>query len=203
MMSNTAGGKNSSPLVTRIVFTGMMAAIICVITIFRIPLGQSKVHFANSMCLLAGLLLGPVWGGTAAGLGSALYDVLLGGYAFFPDALITFVSKFAMAWVTGVLYRTWVLKKGEKSWHENLLPLVVSCVLGALTYVALYMLKSWLFKMYVEPVPAETLPAVMAGKLIPSLINAAFAVVTAPIFYHAVRPALKAGGILKQLESVQ
>lgn len=202
MMNNPAGGRNSNALVTKIVFSGVMAAIVCVITIFRIPLGQSKVHFANSMCLLAGLLLGPVWGGTAAGLGSAIYDVLLGGYGF-PDALITFVSKFAMAWVTGILYRTWVLKKGERSWQENLLPLVISCVLGALTYVALYMLKTWLFKMYVEPVPADTIPTVMVGKLIPSLINAGFAVVTAPIFYHALRPALKAGGILKQLESVQ
>ena len=73
-------------------------------------------------------------------------------------------------------------------------------MLGALTYVALYMLKTWLFKMYVEPVPAETIPTVLVAKLVPSLINAAFAVVTAPIFYHAVRPALKAGGILKQLE---
>ncbi len=201
-MSNTTGGRNSNALITRIVFTGVMAAIICVITTFRIPLGQSKVHFANSMCLLSGLLLGPVWGGTAAGLGSAIYDVLLGGYSFF-DALITFVSKFAMAWVTGILYRTWVLKKEEKSWKENLLPLVVSCVLGALTYVALYMLKTWLFKLYVEPVPVDTIPGIMVAKLIPSLINAAFAVVTAPIFYHAVRPALKAGGILKQLEEAK
>ena len=201
-MSNTTGGRNSNALITRIVFTGVMAAIICVITTFRIPLGQSKVHFANSMCLLSGLLLGPVWGGTAAGLGSAIYDVLLGGYSFF-DALITFVSKFAMAWVTGILYRNWVLKKEEKSWKENLLPLVVSCVLGALTYVALYMLKTWLFKLYVEPVPVDTIPGIMVAKLIPSLINAAFAVVTAPIFYHAVRPALKAGGILKQLEEAK
>ena len=199
VMSNIAGGKNSNALITRIVFTGVMAAIICVITTFRIPLGQSKVHFANSMCLLSGLLLGPVWGGTAAGLGSAIYDVLLGGYSFF-DALITFVSKFAMAWVTGILYKTWVLKKEEKSWKENLLPLILSCVLGALTYVALYMLKTWIFKMYVEPVPAETLPTVMVGKLVPSLINAAFAIVVAPIFYHAVRPALKSAGILRQLE---
>ena len=201
-MSNTTGGRNSNRLITRIVFTGVMAAIICVITMFRIPLGQSKVHFANSMCLLSGLLLGPVWGGTAAGLGSAIYDVVLGGYSFF-DALITFVSKFAMAWVTGILYKTWVLKKEEKSWKENLLPLVASCVLGALTYVALYMLKTWLFKTYVEPVPADTIPGIMVAKLIPSLINAAFAVVTAPIFYHAVRPALKAGGILKQLEEAK
>ena len=199
-MSNTTEGRNSNRVITKIVFTGVMAAIICVITTFRIPLGQSKVHFANSMCLLSGLLLGPVWGGTAAGLGSAIYDVLLGGYSFF-DALITFVSKFAMAWVTGILYQKWVLKREEeKSWKENLLPLAASCVLGALTYVALYMLKTWLFKMYVEPVPADTIPGIMVAKLIPSLINAAFAVVTAPIFFHAVRPALRAAGIMKQLE---
>ncbi len=200
-MSNTAGRRNSNVLITRIVFTGVMAAIICVITTFRIPLCPSKVHFANSLCLLAGLLLGPVWGGTAAGLGSAIYDVLLGGYTY--EAVITFISKFAMAWVTGILYQKWVLSKGEKSWKENLLPLIISCVLGALTYVALYMLKTWIFKMYVEPVPADTIPGVMVAKLVPSLINAAFAVVTAPIFFHAVRPALKAGGILKQLEEVK
>ena len=188
-MSNAAAVKNNSnsTAITRVVFTGVMAAIICVITIFRIPLGQSKVHFANSMCLLSGLLLGPAWGGAAAGLGSALYDVMLGGYGL-PDALITFVSKFAMAFVTGILYRAWTRKNAED-------------VIGALTYVALYMLKTWLFKTYVEPVPAETIPTVMVAKLIPSLINAAFAVVTAPIFYHAVRPALKAAGILKKLDA--
>ena len=201
-MSSTVAARNNSnsTVITRVVFTGVMAAIICVITIFRIPLGQSKVHFANSMCLLSGLLLGPAWGGAAVGLGSALYDVMLGGYGLL-DALITFVSKFAMAFVTGILYRAWTKKNAEDDWKKNLPPLVVSCVIGSLTYVALYMLKTWLFKTYVEPVPAETIPTVMVAKLIPSLINAAFAVVTAPIFYHAVRPALKSAGILKKLDT--
>jgi uncharacterized membrane protein len=201
-MSNAVAARNNSnsTVITRVVFTGVMAAIICVITIFRIPLGQSKVHFANSMCLLSGLLLGPAWGGAAAGLGSALYDVMLGGYGLL-DALITFVSKVVMAFVTGILYRAWTRKNAEDDWKKNLPPLVVSCVIGALTYVALYMLKTWLFKMYVEPVPPETIPTVMVAKLIPSLINAAFAVVAAPIFYHAVRPALKSAGILKKLDS--
>ena len=76
-------------------------------------------------------------------------------------------------------------------------------MLGALTYVALYMLKTWLFKLYVEPVPVDTIPGIMVAKLGPSLINAVFAIVTAPIFFHAVRPALKAGGILKQLETIK
>ena len=192
--------KNDNQL-TRIVFGAVMAAIICVITLFRIPLGQSKVHFANAMCLLAGLLLGPVTGGLSAGLGSALYDVLFGGYGSL-DAVITFVSKFAMAWVTAVLFRAFMKKYKDPAAKETVLPLVISCVIGALTYVALYMLKTWIFKMYVEPVPAETIPTVMIAKLGPSLINAAFAIVVAPIFYHAVLPALKSTGIYRQLEGV-
>ena len=59
-------------------FIAVMAALIYVITMFRFPLLGSKVHFANAVCLLAGLLLGPVPGGVAAGLGSALYDALNG-----------------------------------------------------------------------------------------------------------------------------
>ena len=64
---------------TKIVFIGMLAAVVLVVTLYRFPLLGSQVHFANTMCLLSGLLMGPFAGGLAAGLGSALYDVLLGG----------------------------------------------------------------------------------------------------------------------------
>jgi len=43
--------------------------------------------------------------------------------------------------------------------------------------------------------------ATMLSKLIPSLINAAAAVVAAPLFYHAVLPALRSGGLLKQMRA--
>jgi uncharacterized membrane protein len=193
--------QNKSQL-TRIVFGAVMAAIICVITLFRIPLGQSKVHFANAMCLLAGLLLGPVTGGLSAGLGSALYDVLFGGYDFL-NAAITFVSKFAMAWVTAMIYRAWKRKHEDAALGATLPPLFLSCIAGSLTYVALYMLKTWIFKMWVEPVPVDTIPTVLVAKLVPSLINAAFAVVVAPLFYHAVLPALRSTGIYKQLAAAE
>ena len=65
---------------SRIVLIGVMAAMIVVVTFFRFPLLGSKIHFANAMCLLAGLLLGPVGGGLAAGIGSFLYDVLSVSY---------------------------------------------------------------------------------------------------------------------------
>ena len=41
-----------------IAFIGVMAAIIYVVTMFRFPLFGSKVHFANAMCLLGGMLFG-------------------------------------------------------------------------------------------------------------------------------------------------
>jgi uncharacterized membrane protein len=177
------GMKTNQNQLTRIVFGAVMAAIICVITLFRIPLGQSKVHFANAMCLLAGLLLGPVTGGLSAGLGSALYDVLFGGYGPL-DAVITFVSKFAMAWVCGML-------AGETEKKQSLPRILIACVCGALTYVALYMLKTGIYGLI-----AGNIWAPIVSKFPASIINAGAAVVAAPVFYHALRPALKAAGIL-------
>ena len=66
--------------VYRITSLAIMSAIIYVITMFRFPFLGSKVHLANSMCLVSGMLFGPLWGGIAAGFGSALYDALAGGY---------------------------------------------------------------------------------------------------------------------------
>lgn len=167
-------------------FIGVMAAIIYVVTMFRIPVGQSKIHLANAVCLLAGMLFGPVAGGLSAGIGSALYDALAGGYDI-ANVAITFVSKFAMAAVCGLMTGSLREKKEEKtentSWLNDTGKIILACIVGALTYVALYMLKSWLFKVYVEPVPPETLPAVLIGKLVPSLINAAAAVIVAPLLY--------------------
>ena len=163
---------------------GVMAAIIYVITFFRIPLMESKVHFANAMCLLAGLLLGPVPGGLASGLGSALYDLLSGGYGV-VDALITFVSKFLMAYVCAL-----VAGSGKKE-EPAIERVYISGIVGSLTYVALYMLKSLIYALFVNIVPADALGVKMVSKLIPSLLNAAVAMVAAPIFYHAVWPAVR------------
>ena len=80
-----------------ITFMAMMAAMVYVVTLFRFPLLGSKVHFANAVCLLSGILLGPLQGGLAAGIGSALYDAVAGYDVV--NVLITLVSKFAMGFV--------------------------------------------------------------------------------------------------------
>lgn len=175
--------KDERKKLLKIILTGVMAAMVYVVTLFRFPLLGSKVHFANAVCLLSGMLLGPVWGGVAAGLGSALYDAFGGGYDIL-NVLITFVSKFAMAWVCGRLLQAW---GGEKA---GIAKRVSASALGALTYVALYMLKSLLMYGW----------AGMVSRFPASIINAGAAIVAAPIFYHALVPALKAAGIMKGLE---
>ncbi len=178
--------------VLTISFTAMMAAMVYVVTLFRFPLLGSKVHFANAVCLVSGMLLGPVTGGVAAGLGSALYDALAGGYDF-VNVLITFVSKFAMAFVCGAIAHRRHSRKGRVD------RTVLACALGAVTYVLLYMLKTFVYNRFVYGFPMDTVGATMVSKLIPSLINAAAAIVAAPVFYHALVPALRAGGLLNKM----
>ena len=168
--------------VLTLVFVGALAAMVYVVTMFRFPLLGSKVHFANAVCLLAGLLLGPVPGGLAAGLGSALYDLTMYNEGI-VNLLITFVSKFAMAWVCGKL-------AGKPEEKQPVVRVVIACVCGALTYVALYMLKTGVYGAI-----AGNIWAPMVSKFPASIINAGAAIVAAPVFYHAVRPALHAAGI--------
>lgn len=180
--------KNENTRLIRMVFGAVLAAMVFVVTMFRFPLLGSKVHFANAVCLLCGMFLGPVTGGTAAGMGSFLYDLAL--YNEGPiNLLITFVSKFAMAWVCGMLFRAF----GKKRTRMD--KLVIACAAGALTYVALYMVKTGVYGLI-----AGNMWAAMVSKFPASIINAGAATVAAPLFYTAVMPALRASGIAKMLE---
>jgi len=176
----------------RVVFIAVMAAIVYVLTLLRFPLLGSKVHFANAMCLLSGLLFGPVCGGLAAGLGSALNDALAGGYDFI-QCLITFVSKFAMAAICALIAGR---PDGEKANHARA---VAGSVAGALSYVALYMLKTFVYQRFVYGNPMDGVWAVMLSKLPASMINAVFAMIVAPILYAAVLPPLKRAGLTEKL----
>jgi len=182
--------KNQRFTTHKIVYLAVMAAIVFVVTFFRFPLLGSKVHFANAMCLLSGLLFGGVGGGLAAGLGSALYDGIGGGYDI-VECLITFVSKFAMAWLCAVIAKT----PREDAAKGRV---VAGCVVGAAGYVALYMLKTYIYQRFVYGYPMDTVWATMLSKLPASAINAVFAMIVTPILYTAIRPALKKAGLLQK-----
>lgn len=177
----------------RLVFIAVMAAIVYVLTLLRFPLLGSKVHFANAACLLSGLLFGPVAGGLAAGIGSALNDALAGGYDFI-QCLITLVSKFAMAAVCALIAGT-----PAKREAPNHLRVILGSVIGALSYVALYMLKTYVYQRFVYGNPLEATGLAMAGKLPASMINAVVAMIVAPLLYWAVLPPLRRAGLTEKL----
>ena len=85
----------------RIVMTGLMTCLILVATMvvrIPVPFTQGYVHLGDTMIFLGVLLLGKKNGTIAAGVGSALAD-LLGGYAYYVPW--TLVVKALMAFVVG------------------------------------------------------------------------------------------------------
>lgn len=176
----------------KIVYTAVLAALVCAVTFFRFPLFGSKIHFANALCLLSGLLMGPLAGGLAAGLGSALYDALFGGYDLLNCA-ITFVTKFLMAWFCAKIASS----GGKEAKGRN----IAACVAGALSYVVMYMLKTFVFQIFVYGYPMETAVVTMGSKLPASLLNAIAAMIAAPVLYAALSPALRQAGQLEKMRA--
>ena len=88
----------------RIVVASLMAALTCVATmIIKIPSPmEGYLNLGDCVVLVAGWMLSPAYGFLAAGLGSALAD-LLSGYAIYAPA--TFVIKGLMALVAFAVYK--------------------------------------------------------------------------------------------------
>lgn len=97
----------------KLVLTALMMCLVLVATIsIRIPspFTQGYVHLGDTMIFLSVLLLGKKGGTVAAGIGSALADIL-GGYAMY--AIWTLIVKGLMALIMGVFIEATV-KKNKK-----------------------------------------------------------------------------------------
>ena len=95
--------------IRRLVQTALFAALTCILTmVIQIPAPTGHVNLGDVGVLLSAWALGPVWGAAAAGVGSALAD-LLSWPAYAPA---TFVIKFAMAAAAVFAYRA-VKKSGH------------------------------------------------------------------------------------------
>ena len=103
--------KKRNETIRMLVLSAMFAALCCVTTMLvQFPTVAGYTNIGEGMCLLAGLVLGPWYGFFAAGIGSALAD-LISGYAYYVPA--TFVIKGLVALVAALLLRP-LLKKGRK-----------------------------------------------------------------------------------------
>ena len=89
----------------KLLMTALFAALACVATMsIRIPTPGTNgyIHPGDAVVILSGIILGPVWGMLAGGIGSALAD-LIGGYFIYVP--ITLVIKGLIALIAGVIYQ--------------------------------------------------------------------------------------------------
>lgn len=88
--------------IKKLVYSALFAALTCCATMLRFPAGIGYIHAGDAVVLLGAFLLGPWWGAFAAGLGSAMAD-LLAGYALYAPA--SFVIKALMALAASFIIR--------------------------------------------------------------------------------------------------
>ena len=172
-------------------FMGVMAALVYAASAYlQIPIptaiGSTRLHMGNVMCLLSGLLLGPVSGGLAAGIGSMFFDLL--NPAYIASAPFTFAFKFLMAWVCGM-----IAKGADK---KTLLRCIVAAVVGAVTYVVLYLSKSFLEDYFVLGLPIEAVMLTVAQKGLVSTINGIIAAAVSVPLYLTLKPLLQRANLL-------
>ena len=185
----------------KIVMTALLAALTVAGSYLRIKVpsvvGTSAFHLGNIMCSLSGILLGPWFGGLAAGLGSAAYDILLDPM-YISECWFTFITKGAYGVVAGLI--AW---SGKKPWNTSIQffypKALVAAICGALTYAALYLCKSCFYSgMLMKGLPFNALGVVVLEKLPATTFNAVVAIVAAPLLATAISKALEKGRIKLQ-----
>ncbi len=95
----------------KLIIAALFTAIVCVATYsvqLPMPATGGYINLGDCFVLTAGLLLGPVYGVTAAGLGSALADLLAGYPQYAPAtfiirALMALIFRFAVKAFSGKL----------------------------------------------------------------------------------------------------
>lgn len=187
--------------VLKLTTLGLLTALVFVSNYIsiQIPLGfdTTRLHFGNIFCLLSGLIAGPVYGGLAAGLGSAIYD--LTNPLYIASAPFTFVFKFMLAFVCGKI-STSKQKNilSEENTDLNLSPVsefslkkcILGGILGSLTYIVLYLSKGLITTTFVQGIELSPALVLTGQKAIASSINAVLAVMFSTPLYVVLRKSL-------------
>lgn len=131
--------------IRKLVLAALMAALCTIMTmVIQVPSPmQGYVNLGDCAVLMSAWVLGPLYGGAAAGIGSALAD-LLSGYAHYVPG--TFAIKLVMAVAAALIFQA-ATKKGLSASSVLLGQIVggvvaeVIMVLGYFAYASLWLGK--------------------------------------------------------------
>ena len=177
----------------KIVMTALLAALTVVGSMLRIKVpsivGTSAFHLGNIMCALSGILLGPWFGGLAAGLGSAIYDMMDPYYI--SECWITFIMKGAYGLVVGLI--AWSGKTPCNTTVKMFYPkALVAAIAGALTYAVLYLSKTFFYGgLLIKGLTPDAAFVAVLEKIPATTFNAVVAVIAAPLLAVAISKGLE------------
>lgn len=169
----------------KLVLASLMAAMTCIATmIISVPTPTNGyIHLGDGLVLLCGILLGPLYGGLAAGIGSMLSDLLLGYTAY---AVPTFFIK-ALAAISGSFVHFRV-SKTNLGRHYYSIPLICAGISGGMLVTGGYFLIEYSFFGY-GIAAAASIP----GNLLQNLFGTIVACLLMPVLshipaLHSIRP---------------
>lgn len=114
----------------KIIMAALFAALVCVATmVIKVPSPKGYVNLGDSVVLLSGWMMSPLYGFFAAAIGSALADLLL---AFGIYAPATFVIKGSMALLVSFCAKALNKKTGK------LASRIIGAVLAEILMIAGY-----------------------------------------------------------------
>lgn len=186
----------------KIVMTAMLAALVAVSSAIRIQVpaditGTSAFHLGNIMCALSGILLGPWFGGLAAGMGSAIYDMF--NPLYISECWLTFLMKGALGLLAGLIARMGRknrLPQGGHIWQGTLGAAYLGAVAGALGYAFLYLAKTFFYSgLLMHGLTPAAAWVTVISKIPATIFNAAVAIIGAPPLAIALYHGLKAAKI--------
>lgn len=149
---------NIDQKLVKAITSAIVASIVCVATVIvRIPTPTNGyMNFGDCFVLLAGWVLGPLFGFLAGGIGSMLSDIV-GGFPFYAPA--TFIIKGAMSLVAALIARS-IIKKHQKNaffaWTLSSVASEIIMVVGYFLFEAFVVGQG---KAAIQGVPANLLQA--------------------------------------------
>lgn len=181
----------------RIAIMGLLSTLVFVSSMigFSVPLSFggdfTKIHIGNIFCLLSGLILGPIYGGLAAGIGSAFYD--LTDPIFISSMPFTFCFKFIMAYICGKI--AYSFNKNALSIKTNIL----AGMSGIIVYIILNLSRTFIVDIYFKELVLNAALLNIFISFISSAINGVIAVCMVIPLNISIRKILETNNIFEKI----
>lgn len=176
--------------------TAAMMAALCYIGFaffqIKIPVGDSSTsfHLGNVFCVLAALIIGPLWGGLAGAVGMTIGDLL--DPVYITSAPKTFLLKLGIGLIAGfVAHRIFQLSRDKQRKVPLAVATVLSCAAGMIFNIIADPLVGYFYKRFLMGVPQDAATILAKMSAVTTSVNALIAVAAASLFYLALRPILK------------